>query len=182
MEKIIRINNERILKIQNNNKFTISEYFIKNGDLEKSYTLLQWDDYFLNAFSVQDKNAENVSFDFDINHPLYFPLRHMLKDDESLIIYDDDAIDDEKKHLELSINDNIINLNFVNKLDNNLELNKFRVFVKNDDLSNEIEEENLDTKDRVVDFFKETRDDLSHNYHQISIEEYVLKKELKKII
>ena len=77
-------------------------------------------------------------------------------------------------------------MDFINKLSTELEYEKFRVFIKNVgiDCRSKID---VDTKDRLYCFFKESCEELTNTYHQETIEEYTIKnnpeietKELKK--
>ena len=160
---------------------TIQEGFLVNGDLEKSYTLSKWDDYGFNAFIPNDTNLSEVTFDFDINHPLYFPLLHLLSEDKKLIIDDDDTLELNKKYLEIINLDDKIRISFINKLnDFNYYEQKYYVFIKNIcfDGRSKIDQQYKDTKERLHKFFNECIDVLTEEYHQVTIEEYMVKKKL----
>ena len=95
-KKTIKINDDRILKFYISDgyaqpMYTIMEGFIENDEIKKTYNLSQWDDYGFTAWINNiDKDIKTISYEFDINHPLYIPLIHLLNYDEELIIDDDD--------------------------------------------------------------------------------------------
>lgn len=157
--------------------FTISEGFIENGVVKKIYNLCQWDDYGLNGWTSDDNDINKLSFEFDINHPLYLPFLHLLNYDEKLIIDDDDTVLDNKKYMIIYRTDDKIFMEFLNNLDDNTYKDKFYVFIKNigPDGRSKIDCLNKDTKTRLFDFFNEVYEVLTNDSHQISVEEYLLR-------
>jgi len=187
MEKRIELDNGRVIILSivpglACSTITLQEGFLVNDNLEKSYTLSKWDDYGFNAFSYEDKNE--LSFDFDINHPLYFPLLHLLNEDELLIIDDDGTAELNKKYLEVKKINDIIQITFVNKLDleSDMDFEKYNVFIKNIlyDGRSKIDQQYKDTKERLIKFFDECINVLTEEYHQVTFEEYMVKKKVLK--
>ena len=96
-EKRIAVNQDRIIQFYVHDgyskKYTIEEYFMENDEMHKNYRLSQGDDYgfdgWINASIKAKEEMSSLSFDFDINHPLYIPLINLLKGEESLLIDDD---------------------------------------------------------------------------------------------
>lgn len=182
IEKRIKINNNRTL-IYNITKdsfittYTIKEIFLENNKLKKIYTLSMWDDYNFNSYVDSDDTNDIVSYEFDKNHPLFLALFHLLNYDEELLIDDDGTIEEEKKYMLIKKIKDKIYILFVNKLENNEFLSKkFNVFIKNIlyDGRSKIDRKSKDTKNRLSDFFNEVYEDIINEYHQISIEEYLL--------
>lgn len=68
------------------------EGFLENGDVIKTYTLSQWDDYGFNGWINNAEGIKKISFEFDMQHPLYFPLFHLLNYDDELLLDDDGTI------------------------------------------------------------------------------------------
>lgn len=189
MGRKIKINDERILIYQEKNEGfmyikTIKEGFLANNEVLKSYSLFQSDDYVFEG-SIDDNEVNELSFSFDVNHPLYFPLIHLLRGDESLIIDDDATRELNKKYLRISRKNDIVYLTFVNNLadDNRASYERFNVFIKNImiDIRSKIDEQRLDTKERLRVFFNEVQQRLTEEYHQITIEEYNTKKRVYKM-
>ena len=185
LEKCITINENRILiyrisKGYAKPTYTIMEGFLKNSELVKTYELTQWDDYGLNGYINDDNEVIKISFDFDINHPLYFPLLHLLNYDNELLIDDDSTREDNKKYMLIRKENNKIFIDFINKLKSTDMLERFHVFIKNigPDGRSKIDQNYKDTKMRLFIFFFFLYDALINDYHQISIEEYLLKKDV----
>ncbi len=195
-ERRIQINDNRLL-IYNISEghikptYTIMEGFLENGDVIKTYNLSQWDDYGLNGWINNDKCVKKISFEFDMNHPLYFPLFHLLNYDDELLIDDDDTIENNKKYVLIRREEDKIFMKFIDELENNIYMSeRFHVFIKNIvfDGRSKIDQNQKDTKIRLNNFFNEVNDILTKDYHQISIEEWALMnsagsecKELKKV-
>ncbi len=187
MEKMIKINDNRILKYNTSDDsvimYSISEYFKKNGQLEKSYSLSKWDDYSFNAYSPC--NYDKLSYEYDVEHPLYFAFLHLLNNDPELIIDDDNTYELEKKYMRLYKNSNNIILEFINKLgeyEDPIKHNKFNVFIKNIgvDCRSKIDHQYKDTKKRLLIFFEEAIQNITEEYHQITMEEYEIKRKVLK--
>ena len=196
LEKRIQINNNRILIYTISEgyakpTYTIMEGFLENGDVIKTYSLSQWDDYGLNGWSNNDKGINKLSFEFNISHPLFFPLFHLLNYDDSLLIDDDDTREDNKKYMLVHRKEDKIYIDFIDKLEESTHMTeKFHVFIKNigPDGRSKIDQDFKDTKRRLFVFFNEIHNELTNDYHQISIEEYILRnsacdgcKQLKKV-
>ena len=142
-----------------------------------------WDDYNFNSYVDSYDTSSIVSYEFDKNHPLFLALFHLLNYDEELLIDDDGTIEEEKKYLLIKKIKDKIYILFVNKLENNEFLSKkFNVFVKNIlyDGRSKVDIKSKDTKIRLNNFFNEVYEDLINEYHQISIEEYLLNNSDKK--
>ena len=185
-KKTIKINDDRILKFYISDgyaqpMYTIMEGFIENDEIKKTYNLSQWDDYGFTAWINNiDKDIKTISYEFDINHPLYIPLIHLLNYDEELIIDDDDTNELNKKCMRIYNKKDKILVDFINKLEDNNYYStseKFHVFIKNivTDGRSKIDCQYKDTKERLFIFFNEVYDIFTKDHQQISIEEYLLK-------
>ena len=185
--KSIHANQNRIIEYTISDGYTkihtISEDFLENDKLVKQYRLSKWDDYGFSGWmntghdSISDINA--LSYDFEIEHPLYLPLLHLLQGDEQLIIDDDETSELNKKYMLISKLKDKINMTFINDLESpsGIVVNKFYVFIKNigPDPRSKIDCFYKDTKKRLHLFFQEVYARCSEEYHQITIEEYLLK-------
>ena len=183
LEKRIIINDNRILIYYISEgyvklTYTITEGFIENGDVIKTYRLSQWDDYSFNGWINNDEGTQKISFEFDINHPLYLPLFHLLNYDDELLIDDDDTREDNKKYMLIYKNREKIYIDFINDLTHtHYSSQKFHVFIKNIvfDGRSKIDQDRKDTKKRLNVFFNDVHNILTNDYHQISIEEWLIK-------
>lgn len=189
-DKTKRVNKNRTISYNVSNGYvpmqTIKEDIFEDGEFKKNYRLNRWDDYGFVGWSNDKKDINKLSFEFDKDHPLYIPLLHLINFDEEILIDDDDTYEINKKYLLIHKEEDKIIMDFINKLSTELEYEKFRVFIKNVgiDCRSKID---VDTKDRLYCFFKESYEELTNTYHQETIEEYTIKnnpeietKELKK--
>ncbi len=185
IEKIIKLDNRKIIYSVTEGYvpfIAIREGFLNGNDLEKNYSLCRWDDYGFEAYIKDKMDHDKVSFSFDINHPLYIPFLHLLGKDEELLIDDDLTIGSYNKYMAIYKKDNDIVLDFISKPEEKDCFEKFHIFIKNigPDGRSKIDSLNLDTKIRLHRFFKEAEEVLLEEYHQITIEEWILKKDLKQ--
>ena len=186
----VKIGDSRILKvhlIKNCATFgmDITEGFIEDGELVRDYTLFQSDDYVFNIWSCDNyENFNTVSFKFDINHPLYMSLFHLLNYDDELIIDDDETKDDNHKFMVVYRRDEYIFVDFNNYVKYDFSPTseeKFRVFIKNIrfDGRSKIDRDYKDTKYRLYKFFSEVYSKIVKDNKQISIEEYLLRSSIE---
>ena len=182
LEKRIQIDANRILIFSVTEgyakpTFTIMEGFLENGDVIKTYSLSQWDDYGLNGWSNNDEQLDRISFEFDMNHPLFFPLFHLLDYDDELLIDDDNSKEDNKKYLLVHRKKDKIYMDFIDELGDDFYTGeRFHVFIKNIgfDGRSKIDRDQKDTKERLFAFFSESYNAIVSDYHQISFEEWLL--------
>ena len=185
--KEIRVNKDRKLRYFNDNSLlgtvSFSEDFLNAG---VDYRLYRTSDYTFTAndFNDGDLHDREISFTFDINHPYYMPFLHLLNGDDELIIDDDDTREDMLKYMKIAKENDIITLSFVNNKEDMLHdtvSDKYRVFIKNimGDGSSKLDKTlDNDVKKRLFRFFGELSNVFTSEYHQMTIEEYMLRKEI----
>ena len=157
---------------------------INNNEIHKNIKFNRWDDYSFQSWyhisyeEYKDKKIQNHIF--HKTHPLYILLLHLLNGKEELIIDDDETCEMNKKYMRIYINNSDINIDFINNLENDKSFSRFYVFIKNIvfDLRSKIDCLELDTKERLYFFFKEIHELFKEEYHQITIEEYLLDNNL----
>lgn len=178
LEKEITIDENRILKYTVTTGYVkptyyIIEGFLENGELKKTYSLSQTDDYHFTGWLDDDKGINALSFEFDKNHPLYFPLLNLLNNDNELIIDDDDTREYNLNYLSINKRNDKIYINFIDNKNDDYSIDKFKVFIKNilTDGRSKIDQQYKDTKIRLNDFFRQANQDLSRSFHQLSMEE-----------
>lgn len=183
LEKHLNNGNKIILNVDNN-CCTISKGYFKNDMLEKSITLSIWDDFSFEGYIENTKDISELSFEFDIDDPLYFCLNRLLSTCDELLIDDDDTYQKNQKYMKIIKNNDNIIITFVNNLVDYKEYGKFNIFIKNifDDDRSKIK--SSDIKDKLVKFFKEAEMVLSEEYHQVTVDEYVerLNHSKKKVL
>ncbi|MBR4619169.1 MAG: hypothetical protein IKO49_07685 [Bacilli bacterium] len=188
MNKKIVIDSNRFLQLDISSDYSysiiITETFFNENNIEKEYTLSRSDDYNFYVSLDDYDNINEVSFSFDIDHPLYFSLLHLLRGSNSLIIDDDDTFEVDEKYLEIRNDDDIIKLSFHNKMveETLFDYDKFNIFIKNIcfDGRSKIDQQYKDTKDMLTAFFNEVVQILTEEYHQTTIEEYIVKQKVLK--
>ena len=155
---------------------------LKDGELIKCLDLYIWDDICFKVYS-KDRNINYIDFVIDINHPLYFCVKHLLGEENEFIIDDDDTYGRINKYLVIKKENDIYKFIFINNLEkNDYESDKFRVFIKNigPDCRSKIIDFSI--KKRIVYFFRELENILLEEYHQITLEEYLEFNKVKKRI
>ena len=156
---------------------TISEMFLDENNRMK-LDLCRWDDYGFNLWIENEDDANKVSLEYDINHPLYLPLMHLINYDEEILIDDDDTYEYNKKYMLIHRVDNKVNIDFVNNLNKPFEFRKFSVFIKNiaEDGRSKLTDNPIDVKTRLWLFYKEVSKIMTNEPdNQITIEEYYLR-------
>lgn len=176
------------LKVENDleGKILIEEYFIEKRELDKIYNILSRGDYYrfqgwINKPIEEQEMINSISYFFSIDHPLYIPILHLLEDKNILIIKDDNIKCSNRKYIVFTPKDNNIVLTIVNNEEKAFIGDKFRITLKKDSLDKE-------TQRKMCIFLKETIKNISEKYHQITIEEHLIRKngiqdeEVKKYI
>ena len=177
--------NEMRLQISNaycGRSIRIEKDYIENNQIVKGFTLCQWDDY---AFDVYidnfDFSKESVKFIIDVNDPLFYSFHKLLEGLDELVIDSDEYEENMKMLFIRRINDFDIELEFRSR-ESKKVLEKYTVFIKNIgfDLRSKIDCYGLDTKKRLFEFFENAKNALLDDVHQITIDEYILMRSLKK--
>ena len=176
MKKEVILDNSKITIEKNNRCTLLYEEVFENKSINKSYEIIWKDNYMFCARS--NEVNDSVSFTFNIDHPLFFPLLHLLDDSKKVIISDEN---NKNKFLEISRDDNNISMSFIGNDEYKCSSGYFDIFVSNKDYSLLKKTcSDLSIKERLLNFSCEISKSLFEEYHQISMEEYVLKKTLKK--
>ena len=186
MEKRIKLSDDRVLIYKTSKGHIIEnriimEGFIENGEVIKNYIFSEDDDFLFDAYAKTKNTKNNIVFKFDINHPLYFPLKHLLLNDNELIIDDDHTRHIEKKYLKIQKQEDIITVSYVNNLEkNDFETEKFDIFIKNIlyDGRSKVDVQKKDTKKRLLEFFYEADKILSGKDYQMTFEEAIERQKI----
>ena len=161
--KDINISENRILRYISSAdggipNISIEEMFIgTEQEPSKSYTFSKWHDYGLNGWYSGDDEIERMSFDIEQSHPLFLPLLHLLKGEDSLVIDDDMTREDNKKYISISKVEEKIQINIVNSRGVHSAGEEFCITVINvfNDGRSKIDQQFKDTKERLAQFFRE---------------------------
>lgn len=186
MKRELNLGPERKIEIETDDekiKKTITESFFADGLECAHYSLVQDDTLIFSAQLdldlITEENNKNLLFSLDINHPLYFAFIHLLNGEKELKIQDKNTEED-IKYLSIKDEDDLIILNFVDKKKNEKLNNKFKVEYDNSysyikDRKTVMDNEK---KKRINNFFLESSILLFEDSHQISFEEYSLRKRI----
>lgn len=184
-EIILDDGNEMRLQISNaycGRSIRIEKDYIENDQIVNGYTLCQWDDYAFDVFiGDSDFSKESVKFIIDMNDPLFFCFHKLLEGIKELVIDSDEYEENIRMLFIRRTNENNIELEFRSNCPKKLS-ERYTVFIKNTgfDLRSKIDCYGLDTKQRLFDFFENAKDALIEENHQITIDEYILMRSLKK--
>ena len=160
MERKTTLADGNIINIRNAERVElISKGYFENGELKKILELGMSDDFLFEAIIMEDKNIDNISsIDFPIPKydPLYKHFYELLKGQDKLLIDDDFTVEDNKKYILIRQNEDIINIEFNNNLESDTAMFKFNISIKNimRDGRSKIDRKKLDTKDRLIKFFR----------------------------
>lgn len=186
MEKEIKLDNERNLEViideENNNKLKqIKESFAADGLTCAHYLLSRNGSFKFNAQLdldlISEENKNNLIFEIDKDHLLYNCYLDLLNNDKELVIYDDNS---KEKYLTIKDEENLISLTFVDKTKEKELSDKFSISCSNqlDYFTDKKSIKNNELKMRLACFFDETCDLLIYGSHQISMDEYSLRKKI----
>ncbi len=184
MEKLMKLEDEREIKLNlNNDVKKITESFSVDG-LECAYYSLEQNGNFsfsaeLDIDSEAANNHKSLLFIVDINHPLFFSYYHLLNGEKEIRINDSKT---DLKYLSIKYDEDAISLNFVDKLKKEDLKDKYKVeLVGSLDYLSSIEAvKKNDFKERLRAFFDESTTLLLEDSHQITMEEYTLRKSITK--
>jgi len=186
MEKRVKLEDNSEILVQISDAYCgksihIYKDYYENNELIKGFTFCMWDDYAFDAWpDYNDYSKEKITFVIDEKDPLFYCFHKLLKENKELIVSSDEYEENIKCFCIRKMDDNKIILEFISKCEKNT-VNKYRVFVKNVnfDLRSKIDIEKKYTKKRLNQFFIEAQEILLNDYHQISIDEYMLVKTRK---
>jgi len=172
-EKYIKVSNGRMIKfsVYEHNEYDpktylIEEYFMENDEITKNYRMSKNGGYsfsgWLNVGAEEKTKIDTISYEFDVNNPLYIPILHnLLYDQDCYTIYDENKDNFDEKYLVFTKIENKIILTFLNTLkEDNLD-KKFSISTHDNDL-------------KLKYFFEELIQTLYLEKRQISIEEYLI--------
>ena len=158
MEKNIVLEDGNIVKFNNEERrILIDKGYLQNGELSKVLTMFMGDDIGFEAFPFSDEDIDSIDFQIPLYDPLYKHFKSLLGTDDSLIIDDDMTVEEKRKYIKIHRDKQGILINFYNDLEDDLITNKFNITIINimRDGRSKIDRDGLDTKERLVKFFKD---------------------------
>ena len=163
MDKKISLEDGNIIKINNDGRsIIIDKGYLKNGEPSKVLTMSMTDDFGFEAFTFSDEETDSVDFSIPQYDPLYKHLNTLLDANNDLIIDDDMTAEEKQKYMKIQRKEEDILVNFYNGLKDASTTDKFIITIINvmSDGRSKIDREGLDTKVRLVKFFRDTESKL----------------------
>ena len=153
---------------------------IDNTEEPKNIKFCRWDDYCFRSWQHTDfdeyMKKKVQSHEFTKENPLYIPLLNLLNGEHELIIDDDETPEDYRNYMYIYLDGETIKIDFYHLSDYIKGFDKFSVFIKNigHDIRSKIDCADLDTKERLYFFFQDLYYYFTEEYHQMTLEEWLL--------
>ena len=157
MEKKKILDDGNIIKLNNDGrKVIIDKGYIQNGEPLKVLTMSMTDDFGFEAFTFSDEKTDGVNFSIPQYDPLYKHLNVLLGTHSDLIIDDDMTAEEKQKYMKIQKHEQDISVDFYNGSKDASITDKFIITIINimRDGRSKIDRDGLDTKERLVKFFR----------------------------
>ena len=157
MEKKKILEDGNIIKLNNDGRIVIIDKgYIQNGEPLKVLKMSMTDDFGFEAFTFSDEETDSVSFSIPQYDPLYKHLNVLLGTHSDLIIDDDMTAEEKQKYMKIQKQEQDILVSFHNGSKDASITDKFIITIINimRDGRSKIDREGLDTKERLVKFFR----------------------------
>ena len=141
----------------------------ENGKRYHKGYIISGEESFIIYGYTNNINCQQLSFSFNVNHPLYFPLLTLLGENDRLVINDFYSKQDDR-YAVIYEDKNKIKLKFINKIKNSDYRERFSINIT----ANNLVLNSMPT--RLNTFLDNVKDNLFSDYHQITIEEYISRK------
>lgn len=152
-------NGDKYMFTQDDELISITKYFLNNNELEKTLLIQFYEDFFIDAYVVNEEQAANncITFEIKEGEPLYLPLSKFLGNNPRIIIDDDLTRPETMKFAQIYRNNSSnssnssIFITIKNKLKNSTVIDKYNICVNNMmyDGDSKIDKYNYDTKVRI---------------------------------
>ena len=163
MEKKKILEDGNIIKLNNDGRIVIIDKgYIQNGEPLKVLKMSMTDDFGFEAFTFSDEETDSVSFSIPQYDPLYKHLNVLLGTHSDLIIDDDMTAEEKQKYMKIQKHEQDISVDFYNGSKDASITDKFIITIINimRDGRSKIDRDGLDTKERLVKFFRGVEKDL----------------------
>jgi hypothetical protein len=157
MEKKKILDDGNIIKLNSDGRrVIIDKGYIQNGEPLKVLTMSMTDDFGFEAFTFSDEETNSVNFSIPQYDPLYKHLNTLLDANDDLVIDDDMTAEEKQKYMKIQKREQDILVNFYNNSKNASITDKFIITIINimSDGRSKIDRDGLDTKERLVKFFR----------------------------
>ena len=157
MEKKKILDDGNIIKLNNDGRrVIIDKGYIQNGEPSKILTMSMTDDFGFEAFTFSDEETDSVNFSIPQYDPLYKHLNTLLDANDDLVIDDDMTAEEKQKYMKIQKHEQDISVDFYNGSKDVSITDKFIITIINimRDGRSKIDRDGLDTKERLVKFFR----------------------------
>ena len=163
MEKKKILDDGNIIKLNSDGRrVIIDKGYMQNGEPSKVLTMSMTDDFGFEAFTFSDEETDSVNFSIPKYDPLYKHLNVLLGRNNDLIIDDDMSVEEKQKYMKIQKREKDILVGFYNNSKDASITDKFIITIINimSDGRSKIDRDGLDTKERLVKFFRGVEKDL----------------------
>ena len=159
-EKVILDGKDIMRFRQVSDGYTPMTQIIKSfNERNKMLIFSMWDDFSFEGYNrnlSSMRTSTKLELEIDIQHPLYSSFNKLLSNDEKIIIDDDHTLGYNIKTMEISRKTECIVLTFTNNKENQEDIQKFYIFIKN--IMEDNRSKNNAIKGRLIEFFNEVRE------------------------
>ena len=163
MKKKKILDDGNIIKLNNDGRrVIIDKGYIQNGEPLKVLTMSMTDDFGFEAYTFLNEETDGVNFSIPQYDPLYKHLNVLLGTHSDLIIDDDMTAEEKQKYMKIQKHEQDISVDFYNGSKDASITDKFIITIINimSDGRSKIDRDGLDTKERLVKFFRGVKKDL----------------------
>lgn len=151
-------NGDKYMFTQDDELISITKYFLNNNELEKTLLIKFYEDFFIDAYVVNEEQAINncITFEIKEGEPLYLPLSKFLGNNPNITVDDDLTRPDVMKFAQIYRNNSSIFITIKNELKHSTVIDRYSICVLNmmyDGMS-KIDRHKSDTKARIRALFK----------------------------
>ena len=163
MDKTVILEDGNIIKLNNEGRnIIIDKGYLNNGEPSKVLTMSMTDDFGFEAYVFSEEETDSVDFLIPQHDPLYKHFNTFLGSNNDLIIDDDMTAEEHGKYLKIQRQKQDILVSFYNGSKCASITDKFIITIINimSDGRSIIDREGLDTKKRLITFFRNVSEDL----------------------
>lgn len=134
----------------------IDKGYIQNGEPLKVLTMSMTDDFGFEEYTFSKEETDGVNFSIPQYNLLYKHLNILLGTNSDLIIDDDMTAEEKQKYMKIQKHEQDISVDFYNGSKDASITDKFIITIINimSDGKSKIDRDGLDTKERLVKFFR----------------------------
>ena len=184
---IIKVRSD--IDIFGDHSIKIQKGYFSDGVSEKIIKFEMGDDFAFEGYSydIYRREVQNISFDFNVDDPLYIPISTLLMGNNQLIIDDDKTPGVLRKYMEIKKEEDNITIKFQNNMVNDKDydfFHKWKVFIKNVSIDPRSKIKDNNIKISLIEFFEETAEHFFENDYKVIVDDFSfeIKNQKEKIL